>query len=699
MCYSMQETKFSWNDLLNESREQSGYDNIPEAMGDIYIVIYSVLLIGRFLEESPSEEEQKRLLLEGARIREYVEKRYEQTSSDLNLPLAWLIEQLSLSEWQVFCILLGSFCMYAPQSAGIFPGLPESCGQQFPTISLAITLFQHWEQLSVEEYTSSLQESIFWELFFHKPESRPPAPGGLGEGLFLRPAVFRCLMGGDETDNFCLPFCTYQKLRDFQENIVIYQQEAEALQSALETVFTHKKENTIICLNGDAGSGRKFLVKYVSAMWGRGVLFADWSSLKHIEDVRESVRLLSLEGILKNAMICLTDYKPAEEQDGLLRELIRLNPFLFLTSEQAAAKEISRFTRTAEVSLRRPGMREKILLWEHFLKEYQVAKEVSGEYLGSRYVVNAGSVRSILKTASLYVRDLWEPEIGMTEIRQAVKQYQAGRLSGYAEPIAICYDWEDLVVDAAVEGQLRHICSRISQKNLVENTWGFGRKFPYGKGVCALFYGPPGTGKTMAVQVLAGEMGLDLYRIDLSRMLSKYIGETQKHITELFEMAGEMNALLFFDEADAFFSRRTEVSDAMDRHANGDVAQLLQKLEEYEGISVLATNLKDNIDNAFKRRIQYMVHFQAPDAATRAVLWKKQFPEAVPVEENLELAFFAKHFELSGSEIKNVVLTAAYMAAEQGQAVSNRHIMEALKLNYAKYGRILSGADFGELLW
>jgi SpoVK/Ycf46/Vps4 family AAA+-type ATPase len=180
-------------------------------------------------------------------------------------------------------------------------------------------------------------------------------------------------------------------------------------------------------------------------------------------------------------------------------------------------------------------------------------------------------------------------------------------------------------------------------------------------------------------------------------MVSKYIGETQKNISELFDRAKGINALLFFDEADAMFARRTEVSDSHDRNSNSEVAHLLQKLEEYDGISILASNLKDNIDDAFKRRIKYMVYFPFPDGDTRSILWRKMIPEKAPVEDGLDLDFFAQNFEMSGSEIKDAVLHAAYMAAREQALIGNKHIIEAIKLSFAKYGKVLKNEDFGYL--
>ena len=201
----------------------------------------------------------------------------------------------------------------------------------------------------------------------------------------------------------------------------------------------------------------------------------------------------------------------------------------------------------------------------------------------------------------------------------------------------------------------------------------------------------------MAAQVIANELGLDLYRVDLSRMVSKYIGETEKNITDLFARAKNINALLFFDEADALFAKRSEVKDSHDRNANSETAHLLQKLEDFEGIAILATNYVNNIDDAFKRRIKFMVNFSFPDAQTRLRLWRTIIPEEVPREEELDFEYFSEKFEMSGSSIKEVLTNAAYIAAAEGSALANRHLVEAVRVNFAKYGKILTDEDFGYL--
>ena len=238
---------------------------------------------------------------------------------------------------------------------------------------------------------------------------------------------------------------------------------------------------------------------------------------------------------------------------------------------------------------------------------------------------------------------------------EAVRQHSTNQLGNLATSINAVFTWDDLVVGQEQKRQMKIICDQVRYRSIVNEDWGFRKKSPYGRGLCALFYGSPGTGKTMAVQVMANELGLDLYRIDLSQLTSKYIGETQKNISALFDKAKNINAMLFFDEADSMFAKRSEVKDSNDRYANADTAFLLQKLEDHEGITILATNYVNNIDDAFKRRIRFMINFVFPDKDVRLSLWKTILPKNARVDEALDFEFFAERFELSGSNIKEIL--------------------------------------------
>jgi SpoVK/Ycf46/Vps4 family AAA+-type ATPase len=233
----------------------------------------------------------------------------------------------------------------------------------------------------------------------------------------------------------------------------------------------------------------------------------------------------------------------------------------------------------------------------------------------------------------------------------------------------------------------------------VYDEWGFDQKLHMGKGLNMLFSGPPGTGKTMAAEVIARELELDLYKIDLSQVVSKYIGETEKNLDRIFTAAESTNAILFFDEADSLFGKRSQVHDAHDRYANIEIGYLLQKMEEYDGIAILATNLRNNMDEAFIRRLKFSVEFPFPDESYRFRIWRGHFPGGAPASDDIDFAFLARQFKLAGGNIKNIVLNASFMAAADDKCIHMKHLILAARREYQKMGKACTEAIFGEYMF
>jgi SpoVK/Ycf46/Vps4 family AAA+-type ATPase len=247
---------------------------------------------------------------------------------------------------------------------------------------------------------------------------------------------------------------------------------------------------------------------------------------------------------------------------------------------------------------------------------------------------------------------------------------------------------------------LREIYEQVKHRSLVYEKWGFDNKIALGKGLNVVFAGPSGTGKTMSAEIIAGELRMDLYKIDLSNVVSKYIGETEKNLERIFTEAGESNAILFFDEADSIFGKRSEVKDAHDRYANIETGYLLQKMEEYDGIVVLATNLRKNLDDAFVRRMHFIIEFPFPEEEDRFEIWRRVFPAQVPLAENVDLRFMARQFKIAGGNIKNIALTAAFLAAGENQpynspVVEMAHLIRATRREFQKMGKLCTPTDFG----
>jgi hypothetical protein len=272
----------------------------------------------------------------------------------------------------------------------------------------------------------------------------------------------------------------------------------------------------------------------------------------------------------------------------------------------------------------------------------------------------------------------------------AARRQAAVDLGGLAQQISPSQGWADLVLPAASLKQLRHLAGAIRHRDRVFSKWGFGG----GPGVTALFSGSPGTGKSMSAGVLAREAGLDLWRIDLSSVVSKYIGETEKHLDRVFALARDAAAILFFDEADALFGKRSEVKDAHDRYANIEVAFLLQRLEAFDGVVILASNLARNVDPAFSRRMHFVIEFPLPDAALRERLWRAAIPPGAPLAEDVDLAFIARQFALAGGDIRVAALDAAFAAAADDGPIDMTRLCHAVSRQLLKQGKVPAAADF-----
>jgi hypothetical protein len=277
-------------------------------------------------------------------------------------------------------------------------------------------------------------------------------------------------------------------------------------------------------------------------------------------------------------------------------------------------------------------------------------------------------------------------------VAEGVRRLAGGHLDGVALRIRPRRGPEDLVLPPDQTAQLAELVARCRGRATVYRKWGFS-DLP-STGVVAMFSGPSGTGKTLAAEIIAGQLGLDLYKIDLSAVVSKYIGETEKQLEKLFAAAEAGDLVLFFDEADALFGKRSEVGDAHDRYANIEVAYLLQRLESYPGLVVMATNLQRNIDDAFQRRISVQVAFEAPGEPQRKLIWQRSFPQDAPVDE-LDFDFLAKQFRITGGVIHNAALGAAFLAADAGGSITMERVVLAMKREFQKLGRLRTESEFG----
>jgi predicted nucleic acid-binding protein len=322
---------------------------------------------------------------------------------------------------------------------------------------------------------------------------------------------------------------------------------------------------------------------------------------------------------------------------------------------------------------------ERATLWRRHLEDVDAVVAADA---AARYQLTGGQIERAARACAAR-------SPGLAEIHAGVSAVLDDRLATLGTRIEWRQQWSDLVLPEQSHDELVEMVARVRYKKHVLDDWGFGDKVAKGLGLAALFSGPPGTGKTMAAGLVAQELGLDLYQIDLSRMVSKYVGETEKHLAQVFDAAESGHAILLFDEADALFSKRTEVKSSVDRYANLEVNYLLQRMEAFSGITILTTNFDNAIDEAFRRRLSFRIAFALPERAERQRLWRAIIP-ARALGAGIDWAELADRFEMSGGYIKNAALRAAYLAAADGTVIEMHHLLRAAGAEYASMGKVVS---------
>ena len=342
--------------------------------------------------------------------------------------------------------------------------------------------------------------------------------------------------------------------------------------------------------------------------------------------------------------------------------------------------------------VQQPTSQEQSAVWQEALAEFVPQLNGQVKTLINQFNLSATTIRAACAEAAGYLSQADGDNIS-TILWDACRVQARPRLDELAQRITPAADWENLVLPEAQKQILREIAAHVRQRDTVYETWGFAQHSKRGLGISALFAGASGTGKTLAAEVLAEELRLDLYRIDLSSVVSKYIGETEKNLRQVFDTAEQGGVILLFDEADALFGKRSEVKDARDRYANIEVSYLLQRMECYPGLAVLTTNIKSAIDAAFMRRIRFVVQFPFPDAVQRAEIWRRVFPRDTPTQ-GLDATQLAR-LNVAGGNIRNIALNAAFLAADGGEPVQMKHLLRAAQSEYAKLEKPMTEAEVG----
>ena len=484
-------------------------------------------------------------------------------------------------------------------------------------------------------------------------------------------------------EDLCLPVEVKQRLK--------------RLTLPLETM----QAEPIFYLQGAYGVGKQSTAETFCQQRGMRLLIVDGERLLNTDAIafETTLRLVCREAVLQNAVLywksfdgCLEEAKQTHLK-SLLQQLDDHPLPAFLTGnetwEPVDALQNRPFLR---IEFSYPTTAERVGLWQRWLDSQTWRRsELELKMLADKFRFSGGQIKDAAATAYnlAYWRDPNHEQLTMGELYAACRLQSNRKLGNLATKIEPHYHWNDIILPPDQLQQLREICNCVKYRTLIYDQWGFDRQSSLGKGLNVLLTGLPGTGKTMSVDIIARELNLELYKIDLSTVVSKYIGETEKNLSRIFKEAKTSNAILFFDEADAMFGKRSEVRDSHDRYANLEVSYLLQQVEAYQGVVVLATNLCKNMDDAFVRRMHFCIEFPFPNRQERRRIWEKVLPDMTPRSLDLDLEFMAQRFEIAGGNIRNIALAAAFLAADDDEQVAMKHLILATRREYQKMGKVI----------
>jgi hypothetical protein len=473
------------------------------------------------------------------------------------------------------------------------------------------------------------------------------------------------------------------------------------LRQAAPATDSDARERAIVYLHGEREAGAETLVQAAAQELGLTILAVDAELLAPGNDIERSVLLLFREALLNQATVFLMNVdalfdgpRGAEHQRLLLRWIAQMSRLVFISGEQPWHWPLPREPlQLRPLQLRAAGLAEQFHAWRALTSERISAADL--HRLTSLHPLPLDAIGRACRVArGLAAVDGTAEAITVEHLQQACRAQARMEVNSLARRVEPQFGWDDLVLPEPQLEQLHAVCSQAKHASSVYGAWCFERTLSLGRGLNVLFSGPPGTGKTMAAEVIANDLKVDLLKIDLSQIVSKFIGETEKNLRQLFAQAASANAVLLFDEADALLGKRSAVKDAHDRYANTEVAYLLQKMEEYPGISILTTNLRQNIDEAFTRRMRFIIEFPFPEDEDRLRIWHTVWPREVPLAADVDLPRLAQQFRLSGGSIRNIALSAAFLAAEQGEPVAMRHLMRATRREQQKMGRLVNEEEY-----
>lgn len=625
-------------------------------------------------------------------------------TSPSDSPLAWLADAFGLSSFDVDVMLVA----FAPEIdlryEKIYGYLQDDITRKRPTVELALNLLcaSPDEKLLRRSHFATSSPLVKSGLLQLAADSGQSEAGSLARYLRLDDAVIRLLLGQSGLDPRISGFSQLVDCAQPWDRLPINDGILRALPQFIVEAANGGSPRCFY-LQGGTRIDRRETAAALAKSAGLRLLNVQVDRISETARAEFPWKLLFREARMNGAVLYISDLEDFRGADAgvarhVLLEELRHQPGATILAGSSAWIPNATY-EILSVVLDTPQAAQRRVCWENALHDLGLGADPADlDKVAARFALSGAQIVNAATSASMNAK--WSVarssaagdtaggrSLSFSELSAASRKQCGQELSILARKIEPRYGWEDIILPPDPKQQLREICQQAEYRDIVFGQWGFERKLSLGKGLNVLFGGPPGTGKTMAAEVIAHELALDLYRIDLSQVVSKYIGETEKNLDRIFNAAEQSNAILFFDEADALFGKRSEVRDSHDRYANIEISYLLQKMEEYQKISILATNLRQNLDEAFIRRLQSIVEFPFPDEYHRRRIWESVFPSETPLGEDVKFDVLAREVKLAGGNIKNMALAAAFAAAAEGSVVHLSHLIQAAHREHQKLAR------------
>ena len=631
---------------------------------------------------------------------DYIMKRAKLSLQEgINIPFFELCDRLNYEPFSVFVFAAAVLSSTQTDYAGVFKVINEDGNLSAPTIESAAKLY-YGNKFSITKAYGDMSVALeqLTPIFDLRIISSMPFSTVVSPDKRVIDFLFgRNPLKLDE--NYIRFFGTLTDDKEL-DPILANKNVLEAMQ------ISYDEGTRLFSYVGDEGSGRKFFIKHFCRNNDLSAVTINCKKLfiYDFQFVDKAIWAITRECILTKSACVMEELQYRDEEKEKFQGYMDLS-FAKLTSKGILVFCLSKDTLQlktitkqdfTELTLPTPTNQERNDCWEYYAKGYSLGEDVDLFEMTNKFMFTPGKIKDALRMArSLATMDK-EILIPRAHLFKGCNAQMSSELSAKATRVEAKFGFEDIVMNPDQRETIMHAIEQMNFKKQVYDDWNYMKKYPYGRGLTVLLFGAPGTGKSMMAQVLAHELHLELYRVDVSKVVDKYVGETEKSLSMIVREAKKCNVVLFFDECDTIFAKRSDDGGSNQASANNKTALLLQEMEAYDGVCVLATNYKHNIDPAFFRRMKYIVEFQFPDVDTREMLWRTTVPKTTPLGDDVDFRFIAEKFEFAGGNIKNCILNAAFLAAADGDGkeVCMRHYLMAIKYEFVKVGKVFTRADF-----